>query len=258
MVYDFTLALYHSFSTRRSDPLGRRIWWCHIPSPSTPNLNLYCKSNGKLLKLHKHDLWEPAWSILHLLLCLHTWYHVPPFSFDSRHTGHCLTCKEHHAAPFPHATLPESQSSLPSCLLPGLVNSYSLFTAQFDGHFLTQVFPIYLAWYPYKGFLLYHLQLWTCKICVTIYSMSASPNKLEPWGQNNTWFCLPHYILYIQPIHSLAYCLAHRRCFSKNKLMESIQFFVSMYRIKVASKWIFQVAWNWNGGGVGKLSQGLI
>lgn len=137
MVYAFIHALYHSCFTRQSDPLGRRIWWCHIPSPSTPNFNLYFKSNGKLSETHKHDLWEPTWSILHLLLNLYIWHHAPPFSFDPRHTVIVLPAKNtmlyffHMQLFLKVSPLP----SLPSCLLLGLVNSYSLFTAQFNGQF---------------------------------------------------------------------------------------------------------------------------
>ena len=159
MVYAFTFVLYHSFSTRRSERSFRKE---NLMMSYLPPSNLYSKSNRKPLKVHKHGLWEPTWSSLHLLLNPHTWYHVPPFFFDSRHTffnsRHIIVLPARNTMlQFFHMEvfLSGSQSSPPSSLLLGLGNFYSLFTAQFNGHFLREVFSHFsdLIKLPYKEFL---------------------------------------------------------------------------------------------------------
>lgn len=115
MVYTFTFALYHSFSTRQSERSFRKENL--MTSPIFPIQSLRAiGSHWKYINM--------AYGNLHGLSFPQTWYHAPPFSFDSRHTSHCLTCKAYHAAVFLMQVFLSGQSSPPNSLL-GLVNSYS-------------------------------------------------------------------------------------------------------------------------------------
>lgn len=134
------------------DPLGRRIWWCHISFPS----NLYSKSVGS----HWRYI-NLAYGNLHGLSFIYLSVLTPDtmflLSFLTQDTPVIVLPAKNTMLQFFHKQvfLSRSQFSPPSSLLLGRGNSYSLFTAQFNGHFLREVFSHFsnLIRSPYKEFL---------------------------------------------------------------------------------------------------------
>lgn len=105
---------------------------------STSKLNLYSKSNWKPLTVHNHGLREHAWSVLRLLLNLHTII-LLPLSF--LHTSHSSSLKPAQNTP----THPSSWKVVPSLPVVSHVSHVARLipthTTQLNGRFLRKVSP---------------------------------------------------------------------------------------------------------------------
>lgn len=143
--YHMVYALTHIFhdAVELKDSKDRKENLMMSYTFSTSKLNLYSKSNWKPLKVHNHGLREHVWSMLRLLLNLHT---ISLLSLSFLHTSHSSSLKPAQNTPtqtFSFA-IPSSWQVFPSLPVIGhghVARLIPTHTTQPNGHFLREVFP---------------------------------------------------------------------------------------------------------------------